>query len=77
MDECTNSDVDDAVRGVVRLAVDRVLGWTVFNAVRGALHWAVGGAVDWAVDWAVRRTVYSECPHPGLQDFLINAKVEV
>jgi hypothetical protein len=37
-------------------------------SVHWSVHWAVNGAVDWAVN--------EDSPHPGLLDFLLDAKVE-
>ena len=67
-------------------AVNEVVHWTVADLgpgreggleVKQAVFWAVGRAVYWAVNravyWAVYDAVGEDRPHPGLQDFLLEA----
>jgi hypothetical protein len=69
----------------VRRAVDRAVYWSVYggvdanvdgdvrvdvdNVVRRAVNEAVHVNVNWAVFWSVEGN-----PHPGLQDFLLEAR---
>jgi hypothetical protein len=72
----TNRAMYGAVRGAVYGAVDRdadrdvrrVVDWDVYRTLHGTALEVVYQAVGTAVD--------DDRPHPGLQDFLLNAKVE-
>jgi hypothetical protein len=72
---CVRDAVYDAVHWDVREDVYGVIPWAVNLAVGDTIHRTVRGAVhdDSATDW----NQTEEPDHPGLQDFLINAKVEV
>jgi hypothetical protein len=69
--------VVDAMRGDVNNAVYWAMDWAVFYTVDWAVSDAVDNAVEDAVEDAERDAVYSECPHPGLEDFLLEVGVEV
>ena len=73
MTKSTKFAVEDALVWDVYWGV----GWAVSGAVYGGVGWAVSDAVHGAVYQAVDRAVGEDRPHPGLQSFLINAKVEV
>jgi hypothetical protein len=67
---------NSAVHQVVRRDVDFVVYRSVDRAVDWDVDWDVGRAVGRAVENAVYRAVENDTNHPGLQDFLVNAKVE-
>jgi hypothetical protein len=73
----TNYVVRRAVDRPVYVAIYHAVDLAVFGTVVRALDWAVNNAVERTVLRAVDRTVDDDTNHPGLQDFLINAKVEV
>lgn len=78
-------DVNRAVDGAVREAVDRAANedvyratdWAVrravYGAVWGAVRRAVNGAGYWTVSRAVDRAVWNDPEHPALADFLREA----
>ena len=71
-----NQKADDAVRWVVRGAVNDA----VWGAVGRAVHGVMGGAVYETANRAVYETVYwamGNPKHPALQDFLRSAGADV
>ena len=71
MAQGTNVDVREAVSGAVWRTVRVAVCWAVDETVREDVDWAV------TVGWVMSDAVGEDSPHPGLQDFLLEAKVEV